>query len=89
VAVAVRLHESHLPHTAAGLTLTIPLAVFLVATWLVLDAVRRDAVQAVGTIALAATLLACAPLPQPLVGAAAVMVAAAALVSWRHVAESR
>jgi low temperature requirement protein LtrA len=89
VAIAVRLHESHLDHTVAGLTLTIPLAVFVVATWLVLDAVRRDAIQAVGTVVLAAALVATAALPYPLLGAAAVMVAAAALVSWRHAAENR
>ncbi|MCB0947233.1 MAG: low temperature requirement protein A, partial [Mycobacterium sp.] len=89
VAVAKRLHESHLPHTVAGLTLTIPLAVFVVATWLALDAVRRDAVQAAGTAVLALALLASALLPYPLPGAAAVMVAAVALVSWRHSAESR
>ncbi|HNP13960.1 MAG TPA: low temperature requirement protein A [Mycobacterium sp.] len=89
VAVAKRLHESHLPHTVAGLTLTIPLAVFVVATWLALDAVRRDAVQAAGTAVLALALLASALLPYPLPGAAAVMVAAVALVSWRHGAESR
>ncbi|WP_252394145.1 low temperature requirement protein A [Candidatus Mycolicibacterium alkanivorans] len=88
VAIAVRLHESHLPHTVAGLTLTIPLAVFVVATWLSIDAVRRDAIQAVGTVCLGAALLLSALLPYPLFGAAAVMVAAAALVSWRHAAES-
>ncbi len=87
VAIAVRLHESKLPHTVAGLTLTIPLAVFVVATWLVLDAVRGDAIQAVGTAVLAAALVATAVLPYPLLGAAAVMVAAAALVSWRHAAD--
>ena len=91
VAIAVRLHESHLNHTVAGTvsTLTIPLAVFVVATWLVLDAVRRDAIQAVGTVVLTATLVATAVLPYPLLGAAAVMLAAAALVSWRHAAENR
>jgi low temperature requirement protein LtrA len=87
VAIAVRLHESHLNHTVAGLTLTIPLAVFVVATWLVLDAVRRDVIQAVGTVLLAAALVATAVLPYPLPGAAVVMVAAAALVSWRHAAD--
>ena len=89
VAVALRLHESHLPHTVAGLTLTIPLAVFVVATWLALDALRRDAIQAAGTVVLAVLLVATALLPYPLPGAAVVMVAAAALVSWRHAAERR
>ena len=56
--------------------------------WLALDAVRRDAVQAAGTAVLALALLASALLPYPLPGAAAVMVAAVALVSWRHGAES-
>jgi hypothetical protein len=71
----------------ACLTLTIPLAVFVVATWLALDAVRRDAVQAAGTAVLALALLASALLHLPVPGAAAVMVATAALVSWRHGAE--
>jgi low temperature requirement protein LtrA len=86
VAVAARLGESHLPHAIAGLTLTIPLAVFLFATWLVLDAVCRDAIQAVGTLLLAAATVSAALLPYPLVGAAAVMVVAAGFVSWRHAA---
>lgn len=88
VAVAEHLGEGHLPHIAAGLTLTVPLAVFVFSTWLVLDSLRRDVVQAVGTVALTAAMLLCALLPNPLVGAAAVMVAAAALVSWRHAAQS-
>jgi hypothetical protein len=67
---------------------TIPLAVFVVATWLVLDAVRRDSIQAVGTVVLAVALVATAALPYPLLGAAVAMVAAAALVSWRHAAEN-
>ncbi|AQT82472.1 low temperature requirement protein A [Mycolicibacterium litorale] len=86
VVVAEHLGESHLPSTVAGLTLTVPLAVFLVATWLVLDAVRRDTVQAIGTVLLAAAMVASAVLPHPVFGAAVVMVAAAALVSWRHAA---
>ena len=88
VAVAEQLGESHLPHAVAGLTLTIPLAVFIVATWLVLDAVRRDTAQAVGTLVLAAAMIAAALLPYPPAGAAAVMVAAAALVSWHHTTQS-
>jgi len=84
VSVAQRLGESHLPPAVAGLTLTIPLAVFLVATWLVLDSGYRDAIQAVGTLLLAAAMVAVALLPYPFIGAAAVMVLAAALVSWRH-----
>ncbi len=86
VEVAARLGESHLPHAVAGLTLTIPLAVFLVATWLVLDSVDRDAIQAVGTLLLGAAMVSAALLPYPFAGAAAVMVLAAALVSWRHAA---
>jgi len=84
VEVAQRLGESHLPPAVAGLTLTVPLAVFLVATWLVLDSSHRDSVQAVGTVLLAAAMVAAALLPHPFVGAAAVMVLAAVLVSWRH-----
>lgn len=84
VAVAAAVGESHLPHAVAGLTLTIPLAVFLLATWLVLDAVRRDLVQAVVTPVLAAAMVATAMLHYPLIGAATVMVLAAGLVSWRH-----
>ncbi|WP_161976333.1 low temperature requirement protein A [Mycolicibacterium sp. CH28] len=87
VAVAMRLGESHLAPTVAALTLTIPLAVFLLATWLVLDADRRDAVQAVGTVLLAVAMVCAALLPHPVLGAAIVMVAAAALVSWRHAAD--
>jgi low temperature requirement protein LtrA len=87
VAVGEHLGESQLPHTAAGLTLTIPLAVFLVATWLVLDAVRRDVVQAIGIVLLTGAMVAAALLPDPPVGAAVIMVAAAALVSWRHAAD--
>jgi low temperature requirement protein LtrA len=87
VAVVEHLGESHLPHIAAGLTLTVPLAVFLVATWLVLDAVRRDAVQAIGILLLTAAMVCAALLPEPPVGAAVIMVAAAALVSWRHAAD--
>ncbi len=84
VAVAEHLGESRLPHDLAGLTLTIPLAVFILATWLVLDAVRRDTVQAIGTLVLTTAMVATALLPYPPAGAAAVMVASAALVSWRH-----
>jgi low temperature requirement protein LtrA len=87
VAVGEHLGESRLPHIAAGLTLTIPLAVFLVATWLVLDAVRRDVVQAIGILLLTGAMVAAALLPEPPVGAAVIMVAAAALVSWRHAAD--
>ncbi|MCX2934351.1 low temperature requirement protein A [Mycobacterium sp. CVI_P3] len=87
VAVAIHLGESHLPHTVAGLTLTVPLAIYLVATWLVLDAGRRDIVQAVGTALLAVLMVGTALLPYPLVGAAVIMVMAAALVSWRHSAD--
>lgn len=86
VAVAEQLGESQLLHVPAGLTLTVPLAVFLVATWLVLDAVRRDIVQAIGTVLLAVAMVCAALLPAVPVGAAAIMVAAAALVSWRHTA---
>ena len=84
VAVAMMVGDSHLPHAVAGLTLTIPLAVFLLATWLVLDAVHRDPIQAVATPVLAAAMVAAALLTNPLLAAAAVMVLAAALVSWRH-----
>jgi low temperature requirement protein LtrA len=86
VAVADRLGESHLPHMAAGLTLTVPLAVFLLATWLVLDAVHRDIVQAIGTVVLTVAMVGSSLLPNAPVGAAVIMVAAAALVSWRHAA---
>ncbi len=89
VAVADHLGESHLPHLAAGLTLTIPLAVFLLATWLVLDSVRRDAVQAIGTIVLTVALVGTAYLPNAPLGAAVIMIAAAALVSWRHATADR
>ena len=65
VAVAEHLGESHLPHVAAGLTLTVPLAVFLLATWLVLDAVRRDVIQAIGTVALTVAMVGAALLPEP------------------------
>lgn len=87
IAVADRLGESHLPHIPAGLTLTVPLAVFLLATWLVLDAGRRDVIQAIGTVALTAAMVCTALLPNPPVGAAVIMVAAAVLVSWRHAAD--
>ena len=87
VAVAEHLGESRLPHFAAGLTLTVPLAVFLLATWLVLDAVRRDAIQAIGTVALTVAMVGAALLPDPPIAAAVIMVAAAALVSWRHAAD--
>ncbi|SBS78980.1 Low temperature requirement A [uncultured Mycobacterium sp.] len=87
VAVAERLGESHLPHVAAALTLTVPLAVFLLATWLVLDAVRRDIIQAIGTVVLTVAMLGTSLLPNAPVGAAVIMVAAAALVSWRHAAD--
>jgi low temperature requirement protein LtrA len=87
IAVAERLGESHLPHVAAALTLTVPLAVFLLATWLVLDAVRRDIVQAIGTVVLTVAMVGTALLPNAPVGAAVIMVAAAALVSWRHAAD--
>ncbi|MCV7175041.1 low temperature requirement protein A [Mycolicibacterium sphagni] len=86
VAVADRLGECHLPHIAAALSLTVPLAVFLLATWLVLDAVHRDIVQAVGTVALTVAMLCTSLLPNAPVGAAVIMVVAAALVSWRHAA---
>jgi hypothetical protein len=87
IAVADRLGEGHLPHIAGSLTLTIPLAVFLLATWLVLDAVRRDIVQAVGTVVLTVAMVCSSLLPNAPVGAAVIMVAAAALVSWRHAAD--
>ena len=87
VAVAERLGESHLPHIAAALTLTVPLAVFLLATWLVLDAVRRDIIQAIGTVVLTVAMVGTSLLPNAPVGAAVIMVAAAALVSWRHAAD--
>lgn len=87
VIVAEHLGEGHLPHTVAGLTLTVPLAVFLLTTWLVLDAGRRDAVQSACVVALTAAMVAAALLPEPTVAAALIMVAAAALVSWRHAAD--
>jgi hypothetical protein len=87
IAVAERLGESHLPHVAAALTLTVPLAVFLLATWLVLDAVGRDIVQAIGTVVLTVAMVGTSLLPNAPVGAAVIMVAAAALVSWRHAAD--
>ena len=86
VVVAEHLGENHLPHTAAGLALTIPLAVFLAATWLVLDAGARDAIQTAGVLVLTVAMVCAALLPEPTVGAAVIMVAAAALVSWRHAA---
>ena len=87
VVVTEHLGEGHLPHTAAGLTLTIPLAVFLLTTWLILDAGRRDAIQAAGVVVLTAAMVGAALLPEPTIGAAVIMVAAAALVSWRHAAD--
>ncbi|AKK25589.1 low temperature requirement protein A [Mycobacterium sp. EPa45] len=87
VVVAEHLGEGHLPHTAAGLTLTVPLAVFLLATWLVLDAGRRDVTQSVGVVVLTVAMVGAALLPEPTLGAAVIMVAAAALVSWRHAAD--
>ncbi|WP_174399189.1 low temperature requirement protein A [Mycolicibacterium sphagni] len=87
ITVAERLGESHLPHVAASLTLTVPLAVFLLATWLVLDAVRRDIIQAIGTVVLTVAMVGTSLLPNAPVGAAVIMVAAAALVSWRHAAD--
>jgi low temperature requirement protein LtrA len=89
VAVAERLGESHLPHVTAALTLTVPLAAFLFATWLVLDAVRRDVIQAIGTVVLTVALVGTALLPNAPLGAAVIMVAAAALVSWRHAATDK
>ncbi len=87
VVVAEHLGEGHLPHTAAALTLTIPLAAFLIATWLVLDAGRRDVLQAVGVVMLTVAMVGAALLPDPPIGAAVIMVAAAALVSWRHASD--
>ncbi|WP_183504249.1 MULTISPECIES: low temperature requirement protein A [unclassified Mycolicibacterium] len=87
VTVAEHLGESHLSHTAAGLTLTVPLAVFLLTTWLVLDAGRRDIVQTAGVMVLTIAMVAAALLPAPTFAAAVIMVAAAALVSWRHSAD--
>jgi len=86
IVVVEHLGEGHLPHTAAGLTLTIPLAVFLLTTWLILDAGRRDVIQTVGVLVLTVAMVGAALLPEPMAGAAVIMVAAAALVSWRHAA---
>jgi low temperature requirement protein LtrA len=87
VVVADHLGVGHLPHPAAGLTLTIPLAAFLLTTWLVLDAGRRDVMQTIGVVVLTAAMVGTALLPAPTVGAAVIMVAAATLVSWRHAAD--
>jgi low temperature requirement protein LtrA len=87
VVVAEHLGKGHLPHTAAGLTLTIPLAAFLLTTWLVLDAGRRDIIQTVSVVVLTAAMVCAALLPEPMVGAAVIILAAAGLVSRRHAAD--
>lgn len=84
VAVDVALGHSHLSTTAAGLTVTVPLAVFVAVSWLVLLVPRRDRVLNVAMPTLAAVLVLTAWTPVPLPAAAALMVIAAALVSVRH-----
>jgi low temperature requirement protein LtrA len=84
VAVSVNVGESRLPHVVAGLTLTIPLAVFLVASWLVLLAGRRDPVLNVGIPVIAVLLVLSAWTRYPLPPSAVLLAAAAALISWRR-----
>lgn len=84
VAVYYAVGKSELSLIVADFTLMIPLAIFLLASWVVLLRPRRDAVLNIGIPVLAVVVVLTSFLPVPLVFGALTMVAAAALVSWRQ-----
>lgn len=84
VAVEIDTEDSELPSTLASLTVTIPLVVFMLASWVVLLIHRRDVVLNVGIWLIAGLLIASSFIDYPLVPAAVLMVCAAGLVGWRR-----
>ncbi|MGH3725995.1 MAG: low temperature requirement protein A [Mycobacterium sp.] len=88
IAVDEGLGKSHLSHTTAALTTTVPFAIYLVLAWLVLLLRRHDVVLNIGLPAIAVAAVAVSPLPHPLYWLAGLAALAAALVTWRRVEDA-
>ena len=89
VLLEIELGEAKLPATIAGLTLTVPVALFLLGVWLLILKHRLQGVTRVLVPVLALVVAACAFAPWPAVAVALVIVAIVVLIESSEVLSSQ